>query len=65
MQQVGFEPTTLGLEDRCSIQLSYCCVLDNLFSIEKRRVCVNLTFGELDFFLAEVILKLRCIANNV
>ena len=22
-REVGFEPTTLGLEDRCSIQLSY------------------------------------------
>ena len=22
-RKVGFEPTTLGLEDRCSIQLSY------------------------------------------
>jgi hypothetical protein len=28
-REVGFEPTTLGLEDRCSIQLSYSRITGN------------------------------------
>ena len=62
--QIGFEPMTLGLEGRCSIQLSYWCLFVNGVA-EKASMTVYLWNFVFSFIYQNSIFALENIQERV